>query len=186
MAVGRCLLGMRPPSDSPVDHLPALRRYALTLTRRDQDADDLVQDVLVKALQNRGSYRGLGLRAWLFSILHNTFLNNQRGAARRERRLADFTLIAEPSVEPAQDHVVRLAQLQAAFLDLPIDQRAALHLVVVEGLGYQQAADALGVPLGTLMSRLARARAALRQFETPAPPRADSPRLRIVGGDHDR
>ncbi|PTE18887.1 RNA polymerase subunit sigma, partial [Cereibacter changlensis JA139] len=78
-----------------------------------------------------------------------------------------------------QEDVVRLAQIRAAFFRLPEDQRAALHLVAIEGLSYPEAAKVLGVPQGTLMSRLARARAALRAFEDGAP------HLKLVGGRDD-
>ncbi len=173
------------PSDDPVAHLPALQRYALALTRHTDAADDLVQDALLKAYRHRKSYAGRGLRAWLFGIMHNTFHDDRRRAARELRRQSGLALVAESVSEPAQEHVVRLAQLQEAFLELGDDQREAMHLVVVEGLTYQQAADALDIPLGTVMSRLARARTALRRLEVLETQRPASPQLRIVGGSDD-
>ena len=173
------------PAD-PVPHLPALRRYALALTRHRDTADDLVQDALVKAYKYRRNYRGEGMRAWLFAIMHNTFRDDRRRAGSETVRLAGLAPTISSSSPPSQDHVVRLAQIQAGFLELPTDQRAALHLVAVEGFAYQEAADTLGVPIGTLMSRLGRARAALRRFEDDvAPPISGTPRLRIVGGADD-
>ena len=94
--------------------------------------------------------------------------------------------MAETAAPPAQESRVRLQQVQAAFLSLPDEQRAALHLVAIEGLSYQEAANALNIPVGTLMSRLGRARATLRGFEAGATcrsrPKASVRSLRIVGG----
>jgi RNA polymerase sigma factor (sigma-70 family) len=94
--------------------------------------------------------------------------------------------LADTASPPEQEGRVRLQQVQAAFLRLPAEQRAALHLVAIEGLSYQEAANALGIPVGTLMSRLGRARATLRGFEAGsdlAPPsEGKRPSLRIVGG----
>ena len=84
-------------------------------------------------------------------------------------------------MEAPQEHSVRLAQVREAFLNLPEEQRAALHLVAIEGLTYSEAAEAIGVPLGTLMSRIGRARAALRDMEDVSSARTKS-HLRIVGG----
>ncbi|WP_323130404.1 sigma factor-like helix-turn-helix DNA-binding protein, partial [Sinorhizobium medicae] len=92
--------------------------------------------------------------------------------------------LARTHADPPQEHVVRLSQVRQAFFELPEDQRAALHLVAIEGLSYQKAADALGVPLGTLMSRIGRARASLREMEADQPPELGS-HLRIIGGRHE-
>ena len=90
--------------------------------------------------------------------------------------------LADRNMPASQDHSVRLSQLREAFLALPEEQRSALHLVAIEGLSYAKAADVSGVPLGTLMSRIGRARAALREMEEGAPIRARS-HLRIVGDE---
>lgn len=165
-----------------VGQLPSLRRYARALTRDGLDAEDLVHDALVQAYAGRSGFRGGNLRGWLLSIVHNTFVNNarRRNASRqREREAAE----AAPGYAPQnQDHAARLAQLQDAFGVLPEEQRAALHLVVIEGLSYQEAATALGIPLGTLMSRIGRARAALRGFEEGAGEGTRTPRLRLIRG----
>jgi RNA polymerase sigma-70 factor (ECF subfamily) len=167
--------------------LGPLRRYARTLTRDEARAEDLVQDTLVRAYERRSSFRlGGNLRGWLLSILHNAFVDDRRRHVAEARRLEQAADMAETAVPPAQESRVRLQQVQSAFLRLPDEQRAALHLVAIEGLPYQEAANALGIPVGTLMSRLGRARATLRGFEAGThltqPPEGKRPRLRIIGG----
>ena len=167
--------------------LGPLRRYARSLTRDETQAEDLVQDTLVRAYERHGSFRSGGsLRGWLLSILHNTFIDGRRRHTAEARRLEQAAALAETAAPPAQESQVRFQQVQAAFLRLPDEQRAALHLVAIEGLSYQEAADALGIPVGTLMSRLGRARATLRGFEAGTqlvqPSEGKRTRLRIVGG----
>ena len=167
--------------------LGPLRRYARSLTRNETQAEDLVQDTLVRAYERRGSFRSGGsLRGWLLSILHNTFIDGRRRHLAETHRVEQVAALAETASPPEQEGRVRLQQVQAAFLRLPAEQRAALHLVAIEGLSYQEAANALGIPVGTLMSRLGRARATLRGFEAGsdlAPPlEGKRPSLRIVGG----
>lgn len=167
--------------------LAPLRRYARSLTRDEAQAEDLVQDTLVRAYERRGSFRSGGnLRGWLLSILHNTFIDGRRRHAAETHRLDQVAALAEMAAPPDQEGRIRLQQIQAAFMQLPDDQRAALHLVAIEGLSYQEAATALAIPVGTLMSRLGRARAALRAFESgaglPQPSNLKHPGLRIVGG----
>lgn len=164
-------------------HLGALRRYALVLAGDGSDADDLVQGALLRAVERVDQWREDGnLRVWLMSILHNHFIDQTRArhAARtRDDAWADLA----PSVAlPQGDDAVRLAQVRAALLGLPEDQREALHLVALEGLSVAEAAAVLGIPPGTVMSRVGRARAALRRFEEGG---ALKPRLRIVGEDRD-
>ena len=125
-----------------------------------------MQDALVRAYERQGSFRAGGnLRGWLLSIMHNTFIDGRRRHLAEARRLEQAAATIETAVPAEQESRIRLQQIQAAFMSLPDDQRAALHLVAVEGLSYQEAATALGVPIGTLMSRLGRARAALRAYE---------------------
>jgi RNA polymerase sigma-70 factor (ECF subfamily) len=167
--------------------LGPLRCYARSLTRDETQAEDLVQDTLVRAYERHGSFRSGGnLRGWLLSILHNTFIDGRRRDTAEARRLEQAAAMIETAAPPAQESQVRFQQVQAVFLRLPDEQRAALHLVAIDGLSYQEAADALGIPVGTLMSRLGRARATLRGFEAGmhlAPPsEGHHPRLRIVGG----
>lgn len=166
--------------------LGPLRRYARSLTRDETQAEDLVQDTLVRAYERRSSFRpGGNLRGWLLSILHNTFIDNRRRHVAEFRRLEQVAALADTEVSPEQESRVRLQQVQTAFMSLPDEQRAVLHLVAIEGLSYQEAASALKIPVGTLMSRLGRARAALRGFEAGAdvqPSEARRPSLRVVGG----
>src|SRR5215208_2140767 len=146
--------------------LGPLQRYARSLTRDETQAEDLVQDTLVRAYERHGSFRSNGnLRGWLLSILHNTFIDGRRRHMAEARRLEQAAVMAETAAPPEQESRVRLQQVQATFLRLPDEQRAALHLVAIEGLPYQEAANALRIPIGTLMSRLSRARTTLRGFE---------------------
>ncbi len=143
--------------------LPSLRRFALSLTRDASDADDLVQASVERALL-RGSTRraDASLKAWLFTILHRQFIDGCRRSSRLRRLLARF--IDEREAAPsAEDTFVARSSLEA-FDGLGSDQRAVLLLVVVEGLDYREAAQALGVPIGTVMSRLSRARTAYRKL----------------------
>jgi len=169
--------------------LGPLRRYARSLTRDESQAEDLVQDTLVRAYEGRGSFRAGGnLRGWLLSILHNTFIDARRRDASEMRRAHHAIDLMETVAPAEQESRVRLQQIRLAFMSLPEEQRSALHLVAIEGLSYNEAAEALGIPVGTLMSRLGRARAALRAFEAGAEQnviRNPRPNLRIVGGSHD-
>ena len=162
-------------------HVDQLRRYALVLTRNPDEAADLVQDTLLRAIDASHGYNdNYDMRKWLFAILHNGWISNRRRAA---TRLAADALARPALAEPASqtDHVF-LTQTLAALARLPDDQRAAVVLVAVEGIGYRDAADILGVPVGTLMSRLARGRAALRDAVSgvPADVAARAPGLRVV------
>jgi RNA polymerase sigma-70 factor (ECF subfamily) len=174
-----------------IGQLAALRRYARSLTRDEADAEDLVHDTLVRAYERRQTFRpDRGLKAWLLSVLHNAFIDGVRKRHAEGHRLARAAEITPRESPPAQDHAVRLAQVRQAFMALPDEQRAALHLVALEGLSYQEAAGALGIPLGTLMSRLGRARAALRAMDEPSAvspeqPAARPSHLRVVGGSDD-
>lgn len=168
-----------------VGQLPALRRYARALTRDDGDAEDLVHDALVRAYERRGTFApGRDLKRWLLSIVHNAFIDRGRVRAAETRRLAELAAPVEIAADPAQEHHLRLAEVRRAFMELPEEQRAALHLVAVEGMSYAEAAAALDVPVGTVMSRISRAREALRALDDAVRPRppAGGPRLRIVGG----
>jgi RNA polymerase sigma-70 factor (ECF subfamily) len=176
--------------------LGPLRRYARSLTRDESQAEDLVQDTLVRAYERHGSFRAGGnLRGWLLSILHNTFIDERRRRQAEARRMERIAEIADTTAPADQESRVRFQQIRQAFLSLPEEQRAALHLVAIEGLSYQEAAAALGIPIGTLMSRLGRGRAALRAFEAgegplritadPSTASTPHPALRIVGGSND-
>jgi RNA polymerase sigma-70 factor, ECF subfamily len=149
-----------------VPHLEPLRRYARILERGSIEADDLVQGALLRAYERRHSFRdGADLRVWLMAILHNHFIDRTRShkaSVAREQAWAE----TNPGFAPPEgEHVVRLEQLRRAFLSLPAEQREALHLMAVEGLSVAEVSAILEIPAGTVMSRVARARASLRRFE---------------------
>ncbi len=169
-----------------VGQLAALRRYARSLTRSEVAADDLVQSALVRAYEKRSQFReGANIRSWLLSVMHNLHIDDSRRSQAEARRLEQIALANPGITPPAQEHHVRLAEVRGAFMSLPEEQRAVLHLVAVEGLSFAEAADALKIPIGTLMSRLARGRAALRAFDeglTEQGKPIRRARLKIVGG----
>ena len=149
---------------SVLTHVPALRRYARALAGGADGADDLVQDALERALSRRHLWRRPGnLRAWLFTILHNVHANHRRRLSNRMRP-APLEDAPEPAAagSPFDDMAAR--ETLRAFALLSEEHRQVLFLVAVEGMGYAEAADLLGVPLGTVMSRLSRARDKLRRL----------------------
>jgi RNA polymerase sigma-70 factor (ECF subfamily) len=142
--------------------VPALRRYARALTRNIDLADDLVQDCLERAISRRGLFRPTGpVRAWLFTILLNLYRNGLRSAHRHGQTLDIDTLpdLSTPATQPGH---IALAEMARAIETLPLEQKEALLLIALEGFSYAEAATVLGIPQGTLMSRLGRARATLR------------------------
>ena len=144
-------------------HVPALRRYARALTRDTDRADDLVQDCLERAIRKQALWQPTGsLKSWLFRILLNLYRNELRTNRRRGEHVAVDTLLVEPSIAPAQPGRIALAEMSRAIDLLNTEQKEALLLVVLDGMSYAEAAEALSIPIGTLMSRLGRARAALR------------------------
>src|SRR5471030_242547 len=140
--------------------IPALRRYARALTREAETADDLVQDTLVRALRSEHLFHGGDVRSWLYTILTNLNRNRLRSLARR------------PMLMPIEDNDAPDAagpegggrDIERALATLVDDQRNALLLVVLEGLSYREVAEVQGVPIGTVMSRLARARAQIKNY----------------------
>lgn len=169
------------------DDLTAMRRYARALARDSQEADDVVQDALVRAMERHETFREesngkRGRRGWLLAIVHNVFVSGRRRAAAEARRNERFAETLMAYVDPAQEQHARLAQVARAFSALSDNHRAVLHLIVIEGLSYQEAGDVLDVPIGTVMSRLARARMALQSEDGG---KARSPRLRLVGEGND-
>lgn len=148
-------------------HITSLRRYAFVLCRNRADADDLVQETLMKAIAAADTYRaGTHLRPWLFSILHNTFVSHTRQYARRARaaRFLDATL--SEGNPPVQEKHVEAQHTLNMLSRLTPEQQSVLVLIAVEGLSYAEAAEALDLPIGTLMSRLARGREELRRLVT--------------------
>ncbi|MCX8280306.1 sigma-70 family RNA polymerase sigma factor [Phyllobacterium sp. 0TCS1.6C] len=172
------------PQFDVLSQLGSLRRYARTLAGNDQDAEDLVHDALVRAYERQSSFRtGSNLRSWLFSVLHNVFIDRFRSKRSEARKIEQAGWVTDTVQAPPQEHSARLGQVRRAFGALPEEQRGALHLVAVEGLSYEEAAAILGVPVGTLMSRLSRARAAMRDIEENPP---QTGKLRLVGGRDDQ
>jgi len=151
-----------------VEHIPALRRYARVLTADVGRADDLVQDCLERALSRRHLWRRPGnLRGWLFTIMHNVHVNHIRAA--RRAPIADGVDPADfGSREADQLERVAAGEVALAIELLPYEQRQVLGLVAIEGMRYEEVATLLGVPVGTIMSRLSRARTRLREITRPS------------------
>ena len=146
-----------------IAEMPRLRRYAIALMRDRVAADDLVHDVVVRALDKLHLWReGTNMRTWLFTIMHNLHANEMR---RRSRAFDSVPLdAAPPRAEPAgQDAAVEWSELSNALTGLSVMHRQVLLLVGLEGMTYAEAADVLEVPVGTVMSRLSRAREELRR-----------------------
>jgi RNA polymerase sigma-70 factor (ECF subfamily) len=170
------------PASTPlVGHIPDLRRYARALTGDAWAADDLVQDTLERACERWQLWAaGSDLRAWLFTLMHNLFVDGARRALRQQAAhhvdVEDVAndLVGSPGApEQALD-------LQRCLLRLPPEQREVLLLVTLQDLGYEEVARITGVPVGTVMSRLSRARSRLRELMDGAAPGASpaAPALR--------
>lgn len=141
--------------------LPALRAFARSLTRNRTEADDLVQETFLKALSNIDKFDpGTNLRAWLFTILRNTYYTEIR---KRRRESDGMSSLAQQDTNmgPGQEWSVTLSSLKEALEMLPSDQREALVLVGAAGLSYEEAAEVCNCALGTIKSRVNRARAKL-------------------------
>ena len=166
---------------SLVHHIPDLRRYARSLTGDAWAADDLVQDTLERACERWQLWSaGSDLRAWLFTLMHNLFVDGARRAVRQQQhQRVDVDDVANdlPAPEGVPDQAL---DLQRCLMRLPSDQREVLLLVSLHDLGYEEAARITGVPIGTVMSRLSRARARLRDLMEgrPMPATPSAPSLR--------
>ena len=164
-------------ADSIVELIPRLRRYARALAGDRIAADDLVQDTLERAWSKFHLYRrGTDLRAWLFTVMHNVYVNQLRALRPVAQLDEDLPELAQPAREI--DALV-LRDLDAAIRRLPPEQREVLLLVALEEMSYEEAAGTLGIPIGTVMSRLARAREKLRTMLSGLPP-GDGKQLKIV------
>jgi RNA polymerase sigma-70 factor (ECF subfamily) len=149
------MIAFRPSVEAMI---PALRRYARALTRDADIADDLVQDTLVRALRSEKLFHGGDIRSWLYTILTNLNRNRRRSLARRP----SISPLNEDDEPGANGTEAEGRDIERALSGLVEEQRSALLLVMLEGLTYREVADIQGVPIGTVMSRLARARAHIK------------------------
>ncbi|WP_299968775.1 RNA polymerase sigma factor [uncultured Roseobacter sp.] len=146
------------PREALVEHLPAMRAFAISLTRNSATADDMVQDTLVKAWTNIEKFQpGTNMRAWLFTILRNTYYSSRRKA---KREVADIDGVHTEALaeKPAHDGRLQMKDFRDAFAQLSDEQREALLLVGASGFSYEEAAEMCGVAVGTIKSRTNRAR----------------------------
>jgi RNA polymerase sigma factor, sigma-70 family len=146
-------------------HTPALRRYAFALVRQHDAADDLVQDCLERAISRwHLRQRDGDLKAWLFTILRNQFISGYRQKRRRGLHVAWDDIPDPPATGTAPDSTTVMRDIFAGLDTLPEDQKSVVLLVGVEDLSYDEAARVLGLPIGTVMSRLSRGRENLRKY----------------------
>ena len=147
--------------DNVLQHVPALRAYARSLTNQADDADDLVQTTLMKAISNIAKFQpGTNLRAWLFTIMRNTFLTDLRKRAREQPAVMDCAS-SLPAADPVHDEHIMGQRLLQAIGRLPHHYREILLLVVVIGETYEEAAHICDCAIGTVKSRVNRARPTL-------------------------
>ncbi len=152
--------------------IPRLRRYARALTRDITTADDLVQDCLTRALGKLHLWQqGTDLRAWLFTILHNQYVNQVRRAVREGAAVGLSETEPLLTCAPHQGKRLELRDLDRALAKLPEEQRSVILLVGLEGMRYEEVAEVLDVPIGTVRSRLSRGRDALRRLMGVVPDR---------------
>ncbi len=152
------------PRDELVEHLPAMRAFAISLTRNSAIADDMVQDTVVKAWTNIDKFEvGTNMRAWLFTILRNTYYSSRRKA---NREVADVDGVFTESLaeKPAHDGHMQMTDFRKALNELAVEQREALLLVGASGFSYEEAAEMCGVAVGTIKSRTNRARAKIAEL----------------------
>lgn len=146
-----------------IQQIPRLRRYARALARDAARADDLVQDTLERALIKLDLWRpDSDLRAWLFTMMHNLFVNQIRSSG--SHALCDLDQASDVPVSGGQAEALAVRDIHVALARLPAEQREVILLIGLEQFAYAEAARILGVPLGTVMSRLSRARERMRQL----------------------
>jgi len=161
------------PAKALRDALPRLRAFAVSLTGHSAGADDLVQDTLVRAWANLASFEpGTNLLAWLYTILRNQFYSEMR-RRRREVPDRDGDYAARLSISPGQESHLDFQDFRTALAKLPPDQREAMMLVGAEGMSYEQVAEICGCAVGTVKSRVARARARLAVLLSVSPETPD-------------
>jgi len=146
-----------------LEHIPRLRRYARALLGDRYAADDLVQDTLERAWNKFHLWRpGSDLRAWLFAIMHNVFVNQVRSKRSEiEKTMEELPVVA---VRATQSDSLEIADVERALRELPDEQREVLLLVAIEEMTYDEVSRALAIPIGTVMSRLSRARERMRRL----------------------
>lgn len=150
--------------DEMITHLPAMRAFAISLTRSRAAADDAVQDAVIKALTNFDKFEpGTNMRAWLFTILRNTYYSSKR-KYHRETPDPDGIMSNSVAVKPDHDGRLQFTDFRRAFDKLSDDQREVLILVGASGFSYEETAEMTGVAIGTVKSRVNRARARLAEL----------------------
>lgn len=144
--------------------IPSLRAFAMSLAQNGDKADDLVQETLVKAWDKQSSFQpGTNLKAWVFTILRNEFYSQMRKRG-REVQDSDGLITARVAVHPSQHGSVDLGDFRAALDKLPPDQREAIILIGASGFAYEEAAEICGCAVGTIKSRVSRARTRLQEL----------------------
>ena len=164
---------MTPPTptlrDDLVKSIPSLRAFAISLCHNRTEADDLVQETLIRAWNNLSNFQeGTNLKAWLFTILRNNFYNGLR----RQKHQNEYARTMDNSqfvVQASQDKTLEFGDVMRGLADLPPDQREALILVTVENMSYEEVAHICACPIGTVKSRVNRARARLEALMEGAP-----------------
>lgn len=160
-----------------LQHVTALRRYALLLVADTTEADDLVQECLLRVVAQARAWRPVrDMRAYMFATLHNVFIDSHRRRRSRQSEVPIETVVADLAAPASQTKWLEVRDLVAALGKIPAEQREVVLLVGFEGMSYLEAAEVLGVPIGTVMSRLSRGREALRQLTHHAVPA----KLRVV------
>ena len=158
-------------------HIPQLRRYARALTGDYSAAEDLVQDTLERAWKRIGLWRlGSDLRAWLFTIMHNLYVNQLKTDLRKQGQPPEQATL-DLSVRPTQEDRLELRDLNKALRRLSNEQREVLLLVGLEQMSYEEVAKVLGIPIGTVMSRLSRGRDQLRAMMEGS---SAAPQLKVI------
>lgn len=163
-------------NDGLLAWVPRLRRYARALVNNRDDADDLVQDTLERALSRATLWQGVAdMRAWLFGVMHNLHVDGVRRPKLHTVVLDDNT--PEMPVAATQGERLAVLDLEAALERLPVEQREIILLVALEDMSYAEVAATLGIPIGSVMSRLSRGRARLRSLMDGQP---DTVHLKVV------
>ncbi|MCB1885270.1 MAG: RNA polymerase sigma factor [Geminicoccaceae bacterium] len=167
----------RQTGEELLEHMASLRRYAILLLGSVTDADDVVQETLARILnQSKNLADVRDLRSYMFATLHNICIDDARRQKRSAGQVPIESVLSTLSSPATQHKRLELRDLATAMTRLPIEQREVVLLVGLEGMSYGDAAKTLGVPIGTIMSRLSRGREALRQLTA----RSETPRLRVV------